>query len=117
MSGESRGSSHGLTPGQPFEVPGAPNFVGFSAFPVVTSNTANGAGTTQVWVNQAGSHFGQNWPLPSAGTGWPGSQFGKPFTGPTNYSWQKTVNALNVNWQGLPATDWMPVPFIAPISP
>lgn len=104
----------GGTTGQSVEVPGVPNYFGCSAWPVVSSSPSNSSPTV-LSVNTPSSPYGTNWPVPAANVGWPASAFdtkqeeeaallnAAPF-----YSAQTTVNNLNVSWQGLPATTWIP---------
>ncbi len=87
--------------------PAVPTQFGCTASPTISLpglkvNAANG--------NPIANAYGNNWPVPTqSDQGWPAGYYGKN-TSPFNYSWQKTVNELNVTFQGPSLTDVVAAP-------
>ena len=87
--------------------PAVPTQFGCTASPTISLpglkvNAANG--------NPIATAYGNNWPLPTqSGQGWPAGYYGKNTT-PFNYSWQKTVNEVNVTFQGPSLSDIVAAP-------
>jgi hypothetical protein len=82
--------------------PSVPTQFGCTASPTISLpglkvNAANGTAIATA--------YGNNWPVPTqSDQGWPAGYYGKN-TGPFNYGWQKTVNQLNVTFQGPSLSD------------